>query len=180
MKKHLFAVMIAAASLLMGAAAWALKNVVLAPRAVGVQTPAQVSPAAGWLCPVDGAAIAEPFGPVWDENLGQWSLRERAALRAERGAFVRAAAEGRVAESREEDGAWLVTIRHEDGTCLCYGGLRAGLALGRRVARGELIGQLAGDTLTLGRQAEGVWRDPTEILPEEPGREAGILPPGVE
>lgn len=164
MKKHAFTAFILLASLLMCAAAWCVKNGVFAPRAVRAETQAVVAAAPDWLWPVTGAAIAEPFGPVYDEALGQWSLRETAALRAEQGAFIRAMRDGRVAGSRETGGVWTVSIEHEGGMAVSYGGLRGGLAAGRMVSRGELIGQLAGDTLEIGLQADGSLRDPAGIL----------------
>ena len=166
MKKHVFTLFVIMGSLLMCAAAWLIKTGLLSPRTVRTETQAQLG--AAWQSPVEGADISEPFGAVFDEALGQWTLLERALLRAETGAFVRAMQAGRVLESREEDGAWTVVLAHEDGALTSYGGLRAGLTAGRRVMQGELIGQLAGDALSLGWQAEGRWRDPMEILPGAP------------
>ena len=164
MRKHLFTLFIILSSLAMCAAAWLVKNGAFAPRAVGVETRAQVDAAEDWLVPVSGAALTHPFGAEFDEATGQWSLREAATLRAEYGAFVRAMRDGQVLDSREADGAWIVSIAHEGGAVVSYGGLRAGPAAGRRVSRGELIGQLAGDTLDLAMRIDGILRDPAEIL----------------
>ncbi len=169
MKKHAFTLFIILASLLMCAAAWLVKNGLLTPRAVETETQARMSAAEDWLFPLAGGAIVDPYGAVFDGETGQWSLREAALLRAERGAFVRAMRAGRVVESREESGAWAVAIEHEGGAVVCYGGLRAGLSAGRAVARGEMIGQLAEDTLALSLRLDGLPRDPAEILPPTTG-----------
>ncbi|MBR4444173.1 MAG: hypothetical protein IKS52_13000 [Clostridia bacterium] len=159
MKKHDFTLFIVLASLLMCGAAWLVKNRLSAPRAVQAETQASAMAQD----PLDGFEVAEAFGPVFDEALGQWSLRETALLHGEPGAFVRAILPGRVAMSCENDLGWQVTVERYDGGSVRYGGLRAGLAPGRCVARGEIIGTLAGDALYLSaRDADGAPVDALE------------------
>ena len=159
MKKHDFTIFIVIASLLMCGAAWLVKNRLLTPRAVQAETRAQV--AAPAQNPLAGFEVIEPYGAAYDEALGQWSLRGTALLRGASGAFVRALLPGRVHESREASGRWTVVIEHLDGSATSYGGLRAGIAAGRNVERNEIIGQLAGDSLELGRLSpEGFRVDP--------------------
>ncbi|MBQ8953944.1 MAG: M23 family metallopeptidase [Clostridia bacterium] len=170
MKKHAFTALIIITSLLMCGAAWLVKNRLLWPRVLRTETQAQVlsESAPSWQRPVENAAVVEPFGPIYDDALGQWSMRERALLRAGSGAFIRAMQAGRVVESREEEGGWTILLEHDGEALTSYSPLRAGLSAGRTVVQGELIGQLAGDTLALGWRQGGLWRDPAEILPDAP------------
>ena len=167
MKKHLFTLFIILSSLLMCAAAWLVKNGAFMPKAVRAESRAQVAAAETWLAPVSGAVVVESYGPVFDEARGQWSLREAATLRGASGAFVRAMRAGRVVESREAGGAWTIRVDHGADMVVSYGGLRGGPEAGRTVARGEWIGQLAGDTLDIALRVEGFPRDPAEILPKD-------------
>ncbi len=147
MKKHAFTIMILAATLLLCGAAWFVKNRAWLPWVVGADAPVQEGTVAD--DPLEGFETFAPPGPVWDGMLGQWSLREASLLRGEIGTLVRAPTGGTVRECRREGGAWSVLIVRDDGGSLRLGGLQDGLVTGRRVEAGEIIGRLAGDTLSL-------------------------------
>jgi len=158
MKKHAFTIMILAAALALCGAAWFVRERLLAPPAVQAETQARV--VLNEPDPLEGFEVAAPYGPEWDEALGQWSLRWETALRAAPGAFVRALAAGVVEECAEAEDGWTVVVAEDNGFSTRYGGLRAGAATGRRVERGEILGLLRGDTLRLSRQdADGMWID---------------------
>jgi|GEM_PF-6515017 len=165
MKKHDFTIFILIAALILSGAAWFVKSRLLPARAVRAETQALVGACETPRPALSGAELIQPFGPVFDEALGQWTLRESALLRGAPGAFVYAVRPGRVLESRQEGDAWRVTLRHEDGSLSRYGGLRAGVNEGRRLEQGDIIGQLAGERLELGwRDADGLWRDPAAFF----------------
>ena len=137
-KKHDFTISILIAALLMSGAAYLIRNRLLAPRAVQAETRAQAALSVDIHYPPGDFELIEPFGAVYEPARGEWTLRETIALSGSPGAFVYALSAGQVRESRRDDTGWAVAVEGKEGV-IRYGGLRAGLAEGRIVERGDIV-----------------------------------------
>ena len=139
---------------------------------------AQQTAAVTYVYPVTGETVM-PYSvdkAVYDPTLDQYRTNDTLCIAAEAGTEVKAAADGTVAEIKEDDesGRTLV-IEHADGTRTTYGPLAAdGMAKkGDTVKRGQTVGKLdqptkyqaaLGSHLVFAMEVNGERVDPTKKL----------------